>query len=220
MWVLDYSGWRPNANDFAVMRANGIVGVSRYLAPLTAEHAWKRITKPEYDYTVANGLSVVLNWEEHTASWTGGYNAGVSAGQQARAQARALGCPDDRPIIQSIDQAVVPSQLSTALLFQQGFNDGGGCGPQGCYGTAYLLGELWARHDICVAWQAAARAWFGNGPQFPEASMIQFANKSFPFPPTQYDQNFCAKYDWGQFPPPHNEGDCGWFHYPSQPESL
>jgi hypothetical protein len=219
MWVLDYSGWRPNANDYAVMRANGIVGVSRYLAPLTSEHNWKRIGKGEYDGLLANGLNVVLNWEEHADSWRGGYPAGVSAGQQARAQARALGHPDDRPLIQSIDQSVYPQELATAIGFQLGFNDGGGCGPQGCYGTAYLLDELSSRNAICVGWQTAARGWFGNAPQSANAAMVQMVTKRFPFPANLYDENICVKQDWGQMPRPANEGDCGFFHYPGQPDT-
>jgi hypothetical protein len=215
MWVLDYSGWRPTANDFTSMRANGIVGVSRYLAPATSEHAWKRIVKPEFDFIVANGLSVVLNWEEHEGSWRGGYPAGVTAGQQARAQARALGVGDDRVIIQSIDQAVYIPELATAIGFQQGFNDGGECGPQGCYGTQLLIDELYARHLIGVGWQAAARGWYGNQPQSTNVAMIQFAQKNFPFPPTVYDQNVCVKLDWGQTPRPSNDGDCGLFYHPN-----
>lgn len=218
-WVLDYSGWRPNVNDFAAMRANGIVGVSRYLAPMTAEHNWKRISKAEYEFITNNGLSVVLNWEEHAGTWRGGYGAGVAAGREARAQARAIGFGDDRPIIQSIDTAVLPSEMATAVAFQQGFNDGGGCGPQGCYGTYPILTELWNTNRICVAWQTAARAWYGNGPQFEHASMLQFANKSFPmFPSASYDQNIVLCADWGQQPRPVNEGDCGWFHHPGDPE--
>jgi hypothetical protein len=171
--AFDYSAWRPNTADLV---AAGVVGVSRYLA--TPAHSWKVITKAEYDRTLAAGLPVVLNWEETAGAWRGGYTVGRIHGTEARRQARALGHPDGRPIIQSVDTAVQPAELATAIDYQRGFNDGGGLGPQGVYGTAYVIGACFSAGLVRVGWQAAARSWYGNSTDSTWASLIQRTSKS------------------------------------------
>ena len=196
--VFDYSGWRP---DPASLKAAGVVGVCRYLA--SSAQAWKVITKSEYERTLAAGLPVTLNWEETAGSWRGGYPLGRSHGQTARQLARALGHPDERPIIQSIDTTVNPGELATAVDYQRGFNEGGGLGPQGVYGTKYVIDSLFTLGLVRVGWQAAARGWYGNGPDCTNAALIQRTSKSYPqFPPASYDENTVHRGDWGQHPAP------------------
>lgn len=172
------------------------------------------ITQAEYARLRQAGMPVTLNWEESAGSWRGGYPLGLAHGKAARAQARALGHPDERPIIQSIDTAVTPAELATAVDYQRGFNDGGGLGPQGVYGTAYVIDNLFALGLVRVGWQAAARGWFGNGPQSANAAILQLTSKSYPqFPPAAYDENLPLKDDWGQQPAPHPQALC-LFGYP------
>jgi hypothetical protein len=148
-------------------------------------------------------MPVTLNWEESAGSWQGGYALGRSHGGYARVLARQLGHPDERPIIQSIDTAVNPADLATALEYQRGFNDGGGCGPQGIYGTKYVIDGCFGRGLVRVGWQAAARGWYGNGPQCANAAILQVTSKSYPqFPPSAYDENVPLMADWGQHPSP------------------
>jgi len=194
--VFDYSGWRP---DPASLKAAGVVGVCRYLA--TPAQSWKVITQGEYDRLLGAGLTVTLNWEETAGSWRGGYSLGYSHGRSARIFARLLGHPEERPIVQSIDTAVAPAELNVAIDYQRGFNDGGGLGSQGVYATKYVIDALFALGLVRVGWQAAARGWYGNGPDCANAAIIQRTSKSYPqFPATSYDENTVHKADWGQHP--------------------
>jgi hypothetical protein len=173
------------------------------------------ISPTEYAGLVAAGMPVTLNWEETAGAWRGGYSLGYSHGRSARILARQLGHPDERPIIQSIDTAVQPAELNVAVDYQRGFNDGGGCGPQGVYGTKYVIDSMFARSLVRVGWQAAARGWYGNGPDCTNAALIQQVGKSYPqFPPTAYDENVVRMADWGQHPAPVNPAHTCLFGYP------
>jgi hypothetical protein len=143
----------------------------------------------------------MLNWESSGTSWRGGRAAGLSEGKDARRQARALGHPDERPIVHSIDESVANSELDLAADYMAGFNDGGGCGPQGVYRTKLVIEDHSARGLIRVGWQTNARGWKGNGPDCPSAAIRQHTTKSYPqFPPAQYDENTTHADDWGQHP--------------------
>lgn len=199
--VLDYSGWRPTDANLDEMVAAGIVGVSRYLS--LPDQDWKVIHKPEYDRTLAHGLSIVLNWEYQKGSALGGYSLGQQHGAEARRQARALGHPDERPITQSLDVDYTAAQRSAALEYQRGFNDGGGCGQQGIYGPRDIIDSCFAAGLIRVGWQTAATSW-GPVPGVSNlAAIIQRVAKSYPqWPPNLYDQNDIVLADWGQHPRP------------------
>jgi hypothetical protein len=195
--VLDaaYPAWTP-----ASLKAAGVPGVCRYLSWLPNS---KVIDKAEYDALLAAGLTVTLNWESSGTSWRYGYAQGVSEGREARRQARELGHPDERPIIQSIDEDLPPELLQVALAYQRGFNDGGGCGPQGAYTTGYALDAMAAQALIRVGWQTNARGWYGNGPDSAHAALLQRTTKSHPiFPPNSYDESDVVRQDFGQHPAP------------------
>lgn len=195
--VLDaaYPAWTT-----AGLKAAGVEGVSRYLSWLPNS---KVITQAEYDSYRNAGVPVVLNWESTGRSWRDGYSQGHADGAEARRQARALGHPDTRPIIQSIDENVDPSLTQSAIDYQRGFNDGGGCGPQGIYSTAFVIEALFREGLISVAWQTNARGWYGNGPDSPEAAILQRTSHSFPsFPSNSYDESDVVRSDWGQNPVP------------------
>lgn len=195
--VLDaaYPAWSP-----ATLKANGVPAVLRYLSWLPNS---KVIQKAEYDAYLAAGIAVTLNWESTGRSYRDGYSKGFADGAEARRQARELGHPDNRPIIQSIDENLDPSLLPTALEYQRGFNDGGGCGPQGAYTTGYALDAMGDAGLISVGWQTNARGWYGNGPDSKHAALLQRTSKSHAaFPSNSYDENDIVSADWGQHPAP------------------
>jgi hypothetical protein len=199
--VLDYSGWRPTDVQLDQMIAAGVVGVSRYLS--LPDQDWKVIHKAEYDRTRAHGLSVVLNWEYQKGSALGGYRLGQQHGANARAQARVLGHPDERPLIQSLDVDYSAAQRPGALEYMRGFNDGGGCGPQGIYGARDIIDQCFANGLIRVGWQTAATSWGPVPGVSNRAAIIQRTAKSYPqWAPGLYDQNDIVLPDWGQNPRP------------------
>jgi hypothetical protein len=196
MKIIDYSWWRPDPN---ALRQAGITSVCRYLG-----YGGKVIDKAEYDALHAAGISVMLNWETTGKSWREGYNTGVNEGREARRQARALGHPDERPIIQSMDEGVPAGMLNVAADYQRGFNDGGGVGPQGAYGTQMVLDHLFDKGLIRIGWQTNARGWEGNSKDCIRASLYQRTTHSFPsLPSNQYDENDVHFADWGQHPSPN-----------------
>lgn len=203
---------RPNVLDWAFgtvnpyeLRRAGVAGVSRYISDSSSG---KNITKPEYDGYLAAGVGIVLNWENTNSDYNGGYSRGFTYGQRARAMARALGHPDERPIIASIDTSVPPASLPGAIDYIVGFRDGSGAGGDfrcGCYATAFVLKALQDRGLIRVAWQPIPPyGWYGNGAPLPTATMYQLGSQSFPTMPMAYDENALAAgvIDYGQHPKP------------------
>lgn len=199
--VFDFSGWRPTDTQLQQLRDGNIVGFSRYLSE--PDQDWKVIHGPEYSRYQAWGFSIVLNWEYQKGSALQGYQVGFTHGQHARAQARALGHPDERPIIQSLDTNYTTAQVPGALDYMRGFNDGGGQGPQGIYGARHIIDLCLDQGLVRVGWQTAATSWGPIPGVSTRAHMIQRAAKSYPqFPPSLYDQNDLAAVDWGQHPRP------------------
>lgn len=197
--VFDFSGWRPTDQQLQQLKDANITGFSRYLSE--PDQDWKVIHKPEYDRYLAWGFKLILNWEYQKGSALGGYNLGVDHGRKARAQARALGHPDARPIIQSLDTNYTVAQVSGALEYMRGFNDGGGQGPQGIYGARHIIDLCLDRGLIRVGWQTAATSWGPVPGVSARAHIIQRVQKDYPqFAPTLYDQNDPAAVDYGQSP--------------------
>lgn len=200
--VLDWAFGRVSG---AQLRAAGVRGVSRYISDSTSG---KNITQAEYNDLRANGIEIVLNWENTNQDYNGGRSRGIVYGQRARAMARALGHPDERPIIASIDTSVPPASLPGAIDYIAGFDDGAGAGGdfrQGCYATAFVLEALLARGLIRVAWQPLPPfGWYGNGAPTPKATMYQLGSQSFPTMPMAYDENALNNgvTDYGQHPAP------------------
>lgn len=196
--VLDYSAARP---DPATMAAAKIVGVCRYICrPTNSFNIAKTVTKAENDRLHAAGIAVTLNFEQEKDRWRHP-ELGFGDGRVARAMARALGHPDSRPIIQSVDTNWTGGELGTALSYQSEFNRGSGTGPQGMYGTGAMIDAAFAKGLIVVGWQTASRSWTGNANDSPNAALLQRTSKSYPqFPATSYDENDIRKADWGQWP--------------------
>jgi len=175
-----------------MLAAANIEGVSRYLCfPDTNFNKAKRLLKPEFDHLIALGHTVLLNWEQAGGSWMNGYPLGRIHGTEARKQVRALGVPDHHTIVQSVDTNAHPDLYGVALEYQQGFNDGGGVGPQGMYGTDGVLRQAWSKGLIVVAWQTMSRGWYNNANDCPHAGLIQRTNHG------TFDRNDVMAPHWG-----------------------
>lgn len=182
--VLDYSVWRPSMAQLA-----GQEGVSRYLTwPDTTFNKAKQIFKPEYDLLIGSGFTVVLNWEWQKGTWREGFAGGRRDGAEARRQADALGYPADCIVVQSVDTDALPSEYPTAFAYQDGFNQGFGRGPEGCYGEGTLVDQMFDRGLIRVGWSTLATSWGGVSTK---AQMVQTSNVG------SYDVNVVRAPWWG-----------------------
>lgn len=206
--VLDFSNARLPVDDLAALvRSGEIAGVMRYLGPTTNNgtvSSWpKALTRGELESYVTHGVPCAVHFEVTGRSWLGGYAQGLIDGAQARQWARLIGWPDERPLPHSIDMPVMLSQVPLAVQYQEGFNKGGGQGPQGCYSTRPVLDALHVAGLIRVGWQTNARGWPGNSVDCATAALIQHTSHSFPiFPASAYDENTVKVADWGQVPRP------------------
>ncbi len=180
--------------DIALLKANGITGVSRYIARTSS--IGKIMGRAECNRIVAAGLALMINYEQSAGDWQGGGAKGASDGAWARSYVRnVLGLPDSVVIIQSIDTGVSSGQLPVAAAYQQAFNAAGGQGPQGCYGPRNVLEHLAGQGLLKVAWE-----WMGVAGQAstPVANIRQYRNKPYSLPFT-YDSNTPITPYYGQY---------------------
>lgn len=172
--VLDYtSRIAPSA-----LRAAGVVGVCRYIAP----QAWKEITKGEYDELVAAGIDVTLNWESSATDWLGGAPVGSAHAATAVSKAKARGYPAGKVIVGSADFNMSRSQWDNAgQAYADAFAAGiraGGYRP-GVYGPWNVLTWVKAAGIMDAFWQAGMSwAWDNNDSRpprqpWPGAHLIQ-----------------------------------------------
>ncbi len=180
--------------DIALLKANGITGVSRYIA--RSSSIGKIMGRAECDRIVASGLALMINYEQSAGDWQGGGAKGASDGAWARSYVRnVLGLPDSVVIIQSIDTGVASGQLPVAAAYQQAFNAAGGQGPQGCYGPRNVLEHLHGQGLLKVAWE-----WMGTAgaPSSPVSHIRQYRNKPYSLP-FSYDANTPITPYYGQY---------------------
>lgn len=179
------------------LRAAGIVAVGRYVA---FKPNGKVITHDEYVRYLSVGIAVFLVWESSGHSFTGGYAVGYAEGVEARKQARALGHPDERPVFAAYDTGTV--DLNAASAYMHGFNDGGGCGPQGVYADV-VVGEHLLGLGLCrMFWETNARGWPGDSIDDPRAVMVQRYAHVVAGVAGSYDVNDVFATDFGQHPRP------------------
>lgn len=154
--VVDYSWAKP---DPACLRANGYVGVMRYLS---WDRTGKNLTREEATRLHAAGLWIGLNWEQsgNWAEFAGGYGAGERNGIEAARQANALGAPASVPIFVSADYGAPRDHWETIDAYLRGFNAGSGR-RVGFYGQGNLADWLLDRGVIGWIWQTNATAWGG-----------------------------------------------------------
>lgn len=167
----DYSFARPSHQE---MKAAGIVGVLRYLAPQDAPDAGKILSIPEKDALLADGFDIALNWEWYSGRCLDGFNAGVSDGRQAVAEAKALGYPAGKEIYFSHDTGVFNQSV---IEYFRGVNASLGKDYQtGGYGGIFAIQQLHAAGVITKGWQTTA--WSG-GQKDPWAVIYQDGTQLF-----------------------------------------
>jgi hypothetical protein len=194
--VLDYSGWRPTWQQYTQMRADGIVGVVRYvyLGPGTE---WKAMNKPEYDTTLSFGFQISFTPELSNDTWLGGKPKGIEIGKKARDWVRGLGFPDSQPLHYAVDTDVVPLKLSVALSYLEGCALGDEGPKCSAYGETSVIDGAFERGITQNGWRAAATSWDTNPSK--HASMRQTTQRSYPYAGS-YDENITTGSDWGQHP--------------------
>lgn len=150
----DYSFARPSLSD---LKAHGVVGVFRYLAPLPNK---KVIDAPERDALLAQGFDIVLNWEWYEGRCNEGSGAGKQDATEAVRQAKALGYPAGSCIYFSHDtsandwQAIEGYFTSAAqVVHDAGYTIG-------AYGSYSVIEFLHGKGLIDYGWQT--KAWSGG----------------------------------------------------------
>jgi hypothetical protein len=146
---VDYSDARPSPK---ALHVEGYTFVVRYLS----NYSPKNLTKSEADTLKADGLDVVVVWEDGAQNSLGGYNQGVKDAKEASAQANADGMPAGRPIYFAIDFDAQASEQSTINAYFDGVASVIGRARTGAYGGYYVIERLFNDSKIAFGWQTYA----------------------------------------------------------------
>lgn len=163
---LDFSGSPPGA---ATIRANGYVGVLRYIG---LGGSWKHITAAEYRDYVAHGLAVLLVAQGGTDDAWGSaddYAAGRSAAITAVNHARRLGIPDSVGISAAADaHAGSQQQIQDCVRYAAGFASVLGRSRAGFYGFSETSQAVRAAGVVGWHWRC------GSEPSAADAQWVNF----------------------------------------------
>lgn len=150
-WVADYTS-RINPT---LLRAAGVVGVSRYLSP--PSETWKLITPSEYAELIQSGIVVNLNWEYSSTDWLGGSAAAKVHAQASIAYAKSFGHPHGAVIAGSADFNMTPSQwASSGKAYAQTWIDmiGSAGWTPGVYSHVDVLNNCVSINPNIMCWQS------------------------------------------------------------------
>jgi len=163
---LDFSGSPPGA---ATIRANGYVGVLRYIG---IGGAWKHITAGEYLDYVANGLGVLLVAQAGIDDAWGSaddYGAGRNAAIAAVNHARSLGIPDSVAIACAADaHAGSAQQIQDSVRYAAGFASAMGFTRAGFYGFSETSQAVHAAGAVSWHWRC------GSAPSAADMQWVNF----------------------------------------------
>jgi hypothetical protein len=165
VWA-DYSFARP---DLAQLKAEGVVGVFRYLSPDDQNTHGKILFPPEKNMLLAAGFDITLNFEWYQGRCNEGANAGMADGATALAQAKALGYPEGKCIYFSHDTGTY-NWAQIESYFRAVKTALGGYYKIGCYGSYDLCTHLESQGLVDHSWQTLA--WSG-GQRDPKAVIYQ-----------------------------------------------
>lgn len=144
--IIDYAWAKP---DPAQIKANGYVGVVRYLS----HDASKSLSAAEREALHAQGLGISLVFEDGAQRALGGAADGKADGLFANAQADALGFPRSLPLFYAVDFNVTAAQLPIVLAY---IVAAGATGRRAAgYGSTALVNYLMA-HGVGDDWQTCA----------------------------------------------------------------
>lgn len=189
MLGIDYAWQHP---DPKAIKAAGYGFVCRYYS----RDPSKNLTRAEADALAAAGLWIVGNWEHAADDALGGYAAGIANARLARSLADACGQPATRPIYESDDWDVTPSQEPTVTDYLRGWDSVIGVAQAGEYAGFY---PLRAQRDAGVtSWEWQTRAWSG-GQWEPRVNIRQTGTAIVGG--VQVDVNEAITGDFGQWQP-------------------
>jgi hypothetical protein len=147
-WV-DYSFARPAPAD---IKAAGYRGVCRYLTG-----QGKALSASERDAIFAQGLDLLLNFEQLADNAKGGYAQGLKDGRAAADAADALHAPRGMAIYFSVDYDTVGKYPSVVADYLKGCKAGlAGRYVVGVYGSYYVVTGALAAGDAKYGWTTAA----------------------------------------------------------------
>jgi hypothetical protein len=152
---VDYSFARPG---IANIKAAGYDFVGRYLTSFPL----KRIEAAEVSQMKANGLALVLLFEDDSINALLGYNQGTADAQEALQQANAIGFPGDRPVYFTVDfDATTAARQDSVDQYLRGAASVIGANRVGVYGGYYVVQR--ALNNGTAAWAWQTRGFSGGG---------------------------------------------------------
>lgn len=162
----DYSFARPDPSQ---LKADGIVGVLRYLAPDDVNNHGKILFPAERDELLGAGLDIALNFEWYEGRCNEGAASGTADAKTALTEAESLGYPAGKCIYFSHDTGIydwtpIESYFRAARVAL------GGKYKLGAYGSYDLISHLFSLGLIDYGWQTVA---WSNGQRDPEAVIYQ-----------------------------------------------
>lgn len=139
-----------------------------------AFRTWYSSSDPSKDAASASALAAyaaagiwsIINFENTTNDWQGGYSAGAANARHALAEYIPMGMPPGASVILSADMQIDPSDFPTVLTYYQGAASV--LAPTyrcGCYGEQALIKYLKAQGAIQVGWLSMSTAWPNDGTQ-------------------------------------------------------
>jgi hypothetical protein len=150
---LDYAGWRPHAAELHML---GVSFVSRYMCRMTHINKW--IFKPEVEMLHANGIGLVLNWEQSGTEWLQGGPAGQQDGFSAAQYALSLGAPPGTILVFSYDTNVPAGSVAAKEYGYAAYSECAKAGFEfGVYGDLDVIRLV--RGISSLNWLAGANSW-------------------------------------------------------------
>lgn len=187
---VDYSYSGPMTGVDA--RTNGLAFVCRYVS---SPGQGKNIRQSEVDDFKANGVGIVIVFENGTSSALGGYAQGVSDAVAADGQVNSLGLAGI-PVFFVVDFDAQPSQYGALDTYFRGVAATLGVARTGAYAGYYPIKHLLDNSIIRYAWQAVA---WSNGNIDPRVHIFQDAGATLAGVDVDRDRTICSDTDFGQW---------------------
>jgi Domain of unknown function (DUF1906) len=189
---VDYSYSGPMSA--AQAKANGLAFVCRYVS---SPGQAKNIRQSEVDDFKANGVGIVIVFENGTSSALNGYAQGIADATAANSQVSALGLAGT-PIYFAVDFDAQPSQYPQLDAYFRGVQANLGLDRVGAYGGYYPIRHFLDNGIIRYAWQAIA---WSNGNIDPRAHIFQDSGATVAGVDVDLDRTISSDTNYGQWNP-------------------
>jgi hypothetical protein len=151
---IDYAWSHPPVSS---VRAAGYTFAARYLSYDTTG---KNLSAAEARALWADGVDVVVVWEQTADASLDGYAQGVSDASAANGQANADGIPAGRPIYFAVDFDATPGDQAAINSYFDGVASVIGRARTGVYGGYYVVSRSFDAGKVAWGWQTYA--WSGG----------------------------------------------------------